>query len=225
MSWLFESEIRLWLAPLQYVLELTKQPDTSLVYRITSPSKRSYIGVTSNLFHRLYNHQKSKYPIGNSLRKYGLQNHTVEVLAVLPTSAAFELERASIRAFNTLVPVGLNRTTGGEGAKGLLLEDKEMGRVKRIGRPIHPNTKAALLKAHLGRKISPESLVRRKATIASRNYPKRIVSVETRERMSKAHTGKIRSAEARLAMSKAALGKPKSASHCAAISRARRHVF
>lgn len=88
------------------------------VYMFTSPSGKLYIGVTNDLVVRLSMHRYSKGHLGKSIRKYGIENHKFEVLAVLPREAAFELERKAVEQFNTLSPVGLNDAVGGRGGNG-----------------------------------------------------------------------------------------------------------
>ena len=54
------------------------------VYLITSPSNRLYIGSTSNLKKRIYSYSnlncKTQTKLYNSLKKYGWENHTFEVI-------------------------------------------------------------------------------------------------------------------------------------------------
>ena len=47
-----------------------------VLYKATSPSGRTYIGVTNNFKRRMKEHMSSKFPFGHALRKYGKQNFT-----------------------------------------------------------------------------------------------------------------------------------------------------
>ncbi len=49
-----------------------------LIYKATSPSGRTYIGVTNNFKRRMKEHLSSKWPFGHALRKYGRENFSYE---------------------------------------------------------------------------------------------------------------------------------------------------
>lgn len=96
------------------------------LYKLTSPSGKSYIGITSKRFEARWakhlEHAAGKRTAGAlyaALRKYGPESFTHEVLT---TSASWnelcELERATIQRLGTLAPNGYNITTGGEGVLG-----------------------------------------------------------------------------------------------------------
>lgn len=51
-----------------------------IVYKLTAPDDKFYIGITKNFKRRLKEHGSSKYPIGRALRKYGKQNFKIEFL-------------------------------------------------------------------------------------------------------------------------------------------------
>lgn len=89
-----------------------------IVYKHTSPSGKSYIGVTNNLPRRNLAHQA---PNSNSsffyraINKYGWDNFTHEVLETVNCrEQANGLEIKYILEHNTLAPAGYNLTTGGQ---------------------------------------------------------------------------------------------------------------
>lgn len=93
---------------------------TYLVYKHTSPSGKSYIGLTCDYGARCSQHQ---YPDSSTctafaaaVRKYGWENfiHTVLKADVTETEAKY-YEKLFILEHNTLHPSGYNLTTGGEG--------------------------------------------------------------------------------------------------------------
>lgn len=49
-----------------------------ILYKATSPSGRTYIGITNNFKRRMKEHGSSKFPFGHALRKYGTKNFTFE---------------------------------------------------------------------------------------------------------------------------------------------------
>lgn len=93
-----------------------------LIYKLTSPSGRFYIGITmQSLAQRWYNHvrravrgENKNHPLYNSIRKYGAENFTTEVLA------AFEDETEALQAEVRFITesgantVGYNVSKGGE---------------------------------------------------------------------------------------------------------------
>lgn len=87
-----------------------------LVYKLTSPSGRSYIGVTSNLEQRLVHHSwNADTAIGRALRKYGIEVFSVEVLFEGTREDCYSEEAKLVDAHGTLAPAGYNLVAGGEG--------------------------------------------------------------------------------------------------------------
>ena len=93
--------------------------NTGLIYRITSPSGKSYIGQTTQDFdERMKQHQNLKgcNAIHNAIKKYGFHNMEVSILARNMTEYQLNKEEINlIKIYNTLSPHGYNLTTGGEG--------------------------------------------------------------------------------------------------------------
>ena len=96
----------------------------NVIYKITSPSNKSYIGQTVRLKQRLscYEHLrcKNQSAIYNAILKYGWENMKVEILWEKESKERLveelnELEIKYIAEFNTKVPNGYNLTAGGEG--------------------------------------------------------------------------------------------------------------
>ena len=96
----------------------------NVIYKITSPSNKSYIGQTVRLKQRLscYEHLrcKNQSAIYNAILKYGWENMKVEILWEKESKERLveelnELEIKYIAEFNTKVPNGYNLTAGGKG--------------------------------------------------------------------------------------------------------------
>lgn len=96
-----------------------------VIYKITSPSGRVYVGKTKNFRSRLSRYKnlecKKQRLLYHSLNKYGFKNHVFEV--ILETDLMFIdfWEQYYIRQYNSFYPVnqyGMNLTLGGEGTYG-----------------------------------------------------------------------------------------------------------
>ncbi len=92
-----------------------------VVYVLTSPSGKQYVGqTTKTLEHRLSTHKGAtkagaNYPINNSIRKYGLENFDVEILANAENQDKLDaLECYWIRELKTC-KIGMNLSPGGKG--------------------------------------------------------------------------------------------------------------
>ena len=116
-----------------------------LIYRLTSPSGKTYVGYTGQTIKRRFRQHELKalsgvkHPLSSALRKYGADNFTVEVLSTHATvEEAFEEEIAQI----ALHAKGYNLSVGGE-------EDLREGRAsfkKKLQDPVW--------KAEYGKRLS-----------------------------------------------------------------------
>lgn len=166
--------------------------NTASLYRLTSPSGRQYIGVTTKpLSYRMKEHYHFNTAVGRALRKYG-ESIRGEVLAIGPEEYIYDLENKAISAFGTMAPAGYNLREGGLG--GRHTED----------------SKQKISKANKGRIFSEEH--RRKIGLTSKG---RVFSKESRRKMSEAQ--KRRYAEGRGSYCHTA-GKPLSEEHKRKIS-------
>ena len=88
-----------------------------IIYKLTSPSGRSYVGLTKqSLEQRLHRHKSEvrARPISNAIKKYGLDSFVVEILHECHHACLGALEQLEIARHNTIVPNGYNQTIGGE---------------------------------------------------------------------------------------------------------------
>ena len=107
-----------------------------ILYKATSPSGRTYIGITNNFKRRMKEHLSSKWPFGHALRKYGRHNFIFE----------FEyfdsVEEALLREAELVTPEVLktkklyNATVGGQ-LTNVLEFDNPMHREDVVSN--HPN--------------------------------------------------------------------------------------
>ncbi len=99
-----------------------------IIYKLTSPSGKSYIGKTKRTFaYRIKRHlhrakaddEKPQCKALNAaLRLYGFDNFKVEILVECDESHLNCYEIKFIEVYGTLAPNGYNLTTGGEGREG-----------------------------------------------------------------------------------------------------------
>lgn len=117
------------------------------IYKLTSPSGKSYIGQTTNLKDRkrcFYNPNKyySGHKLDNAIKKYGIENFKYEIIIQIVESDKFklrekldELEIYYIEKYDSYNN-GYNMTLGGSGSKGCFqteesrkkISDKAKGR-------------------------------------------------------------------------------------------------
>jgi len=101
------------------------------LYKLTSPSGKSYIGITKGPLqarlnrHRFDSERGSRGKLHTAIRKHGFENFKIEVLhdSIDPDELC-ELEIAAIRDLNTFGKGGYNLTLGGEGALGTKLTEE-----------------------------------------------------------------------------------------------------
>ena len=105
----------------------------NVIYKITSPSGKSYIGQTVRYKQRINCYKnlrcKNQTAIYNAILKYGWENMTVEILWEKEskerlTEELNDLERKYIKEYQTLSPNGYNITEGGESGMPSTKENK-----------------------------------------------------------------------------------------------------
>ncbi len=105
-----------------------------VIYKISSPSGRVYVGKAKNLRKRVNSHKcASKRGLNillhNSIRKYGWEAHKLEILEEVENSLLNEREVALIEEHKTYFldnPLGMNMTKGGDGNKGSWMHKVEL---------------------------------------------------------------------------------------------------
>lgn len=104
-----------------------------VIYKITSPTNKIYVGKTYDLRKRINCHKScvrkgSNIILHNSIRKYGWDAHRLEVIEEVDDGKLNEREIYWIKEFKTYCyenKVGLNMTKGGDGQRTTWLHDTE----------------------------------------------------------------------------------------------------
>lgn len=105
------------------------------LYRLTSPSGKSYIGICRTTAERRFRGhvreaKSGKRALCAAIRKYGPETFTVQTLTIVNDwEYLCDLEVKAIQLFNTCAPSGYNLTKGGDGTLGR--KDTEETRRKR----------------------------------------------------------------------------------------------
>lgn len=105
-----------------------------VIYKITSPSSKIYVGKTYDLRKRINAHKcATKYGknilLHNSIRKYGWDAHSLEVIEEVEDSLMNEREMYWIEKLKTYCydnKQGLNMTKGGEGQRSTWMHKTEL---------------------------------------------------------------------------------------------------
>jgi group I intron endonuclease len=161
------------------------------IYKITSPSRKVYIGQSVNIEKRfkqyksIYN-SRLQIALNNSFKKYGVENHTFEILEECSIELLNERERYYQDFFNVLKN-GLNsKLTTSKDKTGKLSNEtiKKMSKSLKgkkawnkgikglfLGRVVSEETKNKLKKANAGRFYSKETRYK----IAVNNPTSRII--------------------------------------------------
>ena len=173
-------------------------------------NNKIYVGQTTrSIKERFREHEKSNTFIGKALRKYGLENFVVVILAECETKEDLDAKETEwIARLNCKAPFGYNFTDGGEGTPGAqghqyTEEEKENLSAKLKGRKFTAQHKANISTALKGRKISDTARAKTSATLTGRKLP-----AAHRASISAGKKGKKKSAETRKKMSQAALNRP-----------------
>lgn len=161
----------------------------AVVYQITSPSGKSYIGVAK--YSAAIRFKKHCYDAKNgrktalaaAIRKHGAEAMIVRTLVESTSEYCFDLESRVIKAYGTLHPHGYNLTTGGEG----IHEMAEASKQKHVESHNRPECLAKKSEASKRYNSSPEVRQRK-----SEEMKKRWKSQAYREKIAKALEDKLR---------------------------------
>jgi group I intron endonuclease len=139
-----------------------------VIYKISSPSDRLYIGKAKNLRKRVNSHKSASKKdlnilLHNSIRKYGWDAHKLEILEHVENSLLNEREVALIKEYNTYFLdnplLGMNMTRGGDGNKGSWMHKVELRkwyseRFTGEGNPFYGKTHSEETRKHLAETMS-----------------------------------------------------------------------
>jgi len=171
------------------------------IYRITSPSKKVYIGQSIDIekrfkhYKRLYNciRQRALY---NSFIKYGVQNHLFEVIEECDINMLNERERYWQDFYEVLSEKGLNcKLTKTNDKSGRVSEEV---RIKLRGKRILSDEQRNKMRLNLKQQQANDVDWFKKTGKGLLGIKR---SLETRQKISISHKGKKSSEESRLKMS------------------------
>jgi group I intron endonuclease len=151
------------------------------IYKITSPSGKVYIGLTSNYNKRWYDYKglrvKSQLLIYRSLIKYGWANHKFEIVHEFPSHSdkkvLMEMEKYYVREYKRAGYTLLNLTEGGEGS-GISEEARQKKSEYMKNRIVSEETKNKISNSLKGRKVPPEVLAKRIGKTHSEEHKRKI---------------------------------------------------
>lgn len=182
----------------------------SALYRLTFPSGKQYIGITTRTVRWRFNtHVRrakagSSYPVCAAIRKYGSENVIVETLFCVKENT-LEAERALLRLFEreaiakyqTVSPKGYNVTLGGEGVLGLNRPKSPEHRAKLAAVLRRPDVIEAGNVCRRARKGIPKDTPWLIGNKSGRGNRGKVRSAEVKARISAAKKGKKRTDQQR----------------------------
>lgn len=182
------------------------------VYKITSPSGRIYIGSAKDIYRRWSYYKRlecERQPrLYNSFIKYGVENHTFEIVAIEKFENILKYEHILGVVFNVLdTKKGLNSMLPSYDDIPFVCSE-ELRHKRSINRKGAKHTEEAKLKMSITRKSMISSRIGTKHSEESKlkmseSAKGRIISTERRLKNSIAHKGKKRSEETKARMREA----------------------
>ena len=172
------------------------------IYKITSPSKKIYIGQSVDIERRFRTYKslgcKTQIILYNSLLKYGIDKHKFEILCECNIEELNDKERYYQELYDVINNTGLNcrLTTSSDSSGKLSKETRNKMSIARKGIKHSEETILKIIKANTGKKRSEESKLKMKG---------RIHSEEARLKMSLSNIGKKHSEDTKRKMTEAKL--------------------
>jgi group I intron endonuclease len=192
------------------------------IYKITSPTGKTYIGQSVDINRRRLeykNYGSHSGKVDKSIKKHGFENHTFEILEECTIELLNERERFYQDQFDVLGPNGLNcRLTETSDKSGCLSEETKL-KIGIASRNRSTQTLEKISKAVTGRVVSEETKqklrifntgkIKSKETIEkiSLGNKNKTLSEEQKKKIGLAHKGKVISTETREKVSKSLTGK------------------
>lgn len=133
------------------------------IYKITSPSKKVYIGQSTDIKKRLYtykfSHCKKQPRLYNSFLKYGVDKHKFEILCECNVEELNDKERYYQEVFSAIGKNGLNcRLTASSDRSGKMSEKTcEKMSVSKLGKTFSKETKLKMSETHKGKIVTDKT--------------------------------------------------------------------
>lgn len=173
-----------------------------VIYKITSPSGRIYIGKTAHLNKRIESYKcnncKNQKLLFASIKKYGFDNHVIEIIeAFLGTNSESNIKeifwidkyKSNFSKWGE-IGNGLNLTDGGEGVKGVKVSEatKEKLRNSHQNNPNRKHKGVKWTKNHRDKVAYSKSLTTTTAWNKGKSYS-HLSADERKQRFGKHHLG------------------------------------
>jgi group I intron endonuclease len=169
-------------------------PCEHCIYIFTSPSGKAYIGKTKDFKERRWDHitwanRGSHFPFHRAIRMYGIDNFEVELIPCAESDLNF-FEKLFIAFFRSFGKV-YNCTDGGDGMNGYSPSPEVRSRISNTLLEYYKNPESRKKTSEATKRgmAAPDVVAKMKA------FREKPVSEETRQKMSKASTGRIPSQE------------------------------
>lgn len=178
------------------------------IYKITNLKGKIYIGQSTNIEERLKQYKKTRCKkqtkIYRSLVKYGIDNHTFEIITTCEVEQLNELERYYQDCYNVLSENGLNcRLTETKNISGSLSTETRL-KLSDAAKNRTVETRKNMSEAQKGKKHSDEQNLQK--SLRQKGQPHKPHSDETKLKMSEAKKGKTFSDERKRKMSEVLIG-------------------
>ncbi len=165
------------------------------IYLITNLlNYKKYVGITKfSLEERFSQHTKKGFLLTESIQKYGEQKFSIELIEEVESSErAYELEIFYIKEYNTKAPNGYNLTDGGDGVFGWQPTNEYRQECSERVKQLHKNKKIGMY----GKTHTEETKQKMSESLkGNQNCLGRILSEETKLKISSSHKGKSLSDE------------------------------
>lgn len=178
------------------------------IYKITSPSKKIYIGQSINISKRFLSYKYKlaieQPKLNRSFIKYGFSNHTFEIIEECEIHELNDKERYYQELYNCIGNNGLNLCYVKSSDRNGIQSEETRNKISRnskkprLGYKLTDKEKENLRIKNMGKKLSEET----KKKISLSNKGKKVIIKETtKEKLRILNTGKKASEETKLKMS------------------------
>lgn len=153
-------------------------------------NKKQYVGITKfSIEERFSQHVKRGFLLTEAIQKYGEQNFWIQLIEEVESAErAYELEMYYIKEYNTKVPNGYNITDGGDGIFRWEPSEEYRKECSERVKQLHNEKKVGMY----GKKHTEETKKKMSDSLrGNQNCLGRILSEDTKSKISSSHKGKI----------------------------------